>query len=91
MRTEQPQDKLTRREMLRLSAAGMAALQVPAPFAPAVTRVDTAHHFEPIPDERTFNLVPGSEAVPLIVRIQPGNEVAMRIQAGGDSIAGSNA
>jgi hypothetical protein len=37
MRTDQPQDKPTRREMLRLSAVGMAALQGTALFAPVVT------------------------------------------------------
>lgn len=34
--TDQPQDKLTRREMLRLSAAGMAALQGTGLFASVV-------------------------------------------------------
>jgi hypothetical protein len=48
-----------------------------------VISVEADHHFEPIPDERTFNLVPGFEAVPLIVRILPGNEVGLRIEAGG--------
>lgn len=46
-----------------------------------VISVDPANRFEPIPTERTFNLVPGFEAVPLIVRIQPGDEVRIRIEA----------
>ena len=33
--------------------------------------------------ERAFNLVPGFEAVPLIVAIQPGNDVGMRIETVG--------
>ena len=46
-----------------------------------VVSTDTANRFEPIPGDRTFNLVPGFEAVPLIVAIQPGIEVRVRIKA----------
>ncbi len=43
--------------------------------------VDAAHRFEPIPGERTFNLVPGFEAVPFIIEMQPGNQVSVRIES----------
>ena len=41
---------------------------------------NSAKGFEPIPQERTFNLVPGFEAVPLSVAIDPGTEVQVRIE-----------
>lgn len=71
--------------------ASPLSVRISKPKGLLIVSVDPDHHFEPIPNERTFNLVPGFEAVPLIVRIQPGNEVALRMQAGGDLIAGSNA
>jgi hypothetical protein len=37
--------------------------------------------FEAIPAIRTFNLVPGFECVPLVVPMQPGQEVTLRIEA----------
>lgn len=43
--------------------------------------VSTDAGFETIPAERTFNLVPGFECVPLSVVITPGKEVRMRFQA----------
>lgn len=48
-----------------------------------IVRVDPANRFEPIPNERTFNLIPGFEAVPLIVAIHPGDEVRVRIESDG--------
>jgi len=87
MRTEQPQDKLTPAEMLRLSAAGMAAFRGPALFAAAVTPAAAGSspataesqlnstllqtRCDALMDERTFNLVPGFEAVSWIVRFSP--------------------
>jgi len=37
--------------------------------------------FEAIPAERSFNLVPGFECVPLVVLMQPGREIMLRIEA----------
>jgi hypothetical protein len=42
---------------------------------------DASAGFEPIPNERTFNLVPGFEAVPLAIVLQPGQEVRVRLEA----------
>jgi hypothetical protein len=36
--------------------------------------------FAPIPKERTFNLVPGFEAIPLIVPMQPGQQIQIRLE-----------
>jgi len=43
--------------------------------------VDSAEGFDAVPKERTFNLVPGFECVPLTVKMQPGREVRVRIEA----------
>jgi hypothetical protein len=40
-----------------------------------------AASFEPLPAERTFNLVPGFEAVPLEIILDPGTEVRLRLEA----------
>jgi hypothetical protein len=37
--------------------------------------------FEAIPAIRSFNLVPGFECVPLVVPMQPGEEISLRIEA----------
>jgi hypothetical protein len=41
---------------------------------------DAAGGFEAVPKERTFNLVPGFEAVPLSIVLQPGKEVRVRLE-----------
>ena len=50
--------------------AGTLTLRTAAPAA-----------FEPIPAERTFNLVPGFEAVPLAIALTPGVDVRVRLEA----------
>jgi hypothetical protein len=40
---------------------------------------DAAEGFETVPKERTFNLVPGFEAIPLTVVLEPGKETRVRI------------
>jgi hypothetical protein len=37
--------------------------------------------FNPIPKERTFNLVPGFEAVPLTIAMQPGQQIQIHFEA----------
>jgi hypothetical protein len=37
--------------------------------------------FRPIPKERTFNLVPGFEAIPLTIPMQPGQEIHIQLEA----------
>jgi hypothetical protein len=44
-------------------------------------RTNAAYGFESVPKERTFNLVPGFEAVPLAVVLQEGKETWVRIEA----------
>ena len=40
---------------------------------------DAPHGFEPVPKERTFNLVPGFEAIPLVMVLEPGRDTRVRI------------
>jgi hypothetical protein len=44
-------------------------------------RTDAPAAFDPIPPERTFNLVPGFEAIPLQLLLEPGKEVRVRLEA----------
>ena len=37
--------------------------------------------FDPIPQQRTFNLVPGFECVPLTVPLSPGEEIRIQLEA----------
>ena len=41
---------------------------------------DGTEGFEAVPRERTFNLVPGFQAIPLAVAMEPGKEVRVRIE-----------
>jgi hypothetical protein len=43
-------------------------------------RTDASEGFEKVPQERTFNLVPGFEAIPLAVALQAGKETRVRIE-----------
>ena len=43
---------------------------------------DAPQGFEPIPPQRTFNLVPGFECVPLSVAMQTGQQVEIQLRSG---------
>ncbi|MDP9049795.1 MAG: hypothetical protein M3O31_03595 [Acidobacteriota bacterium] len=45
-----------------------------------MVRTDAARGFEAVPAERTFNLVPGFECVPISVLMESGKEVRLRIE-----------
>jgi hypothetical protein len=40
---------------------------------------DAPRGFEAVPNERTFNLVPGFEAIPLVMVLEPGRDTRVRI------------
>lgn len=44
-------------------------------------QTDAPAAFDPIPQERTFNLVPGFEAIPLQLVLESGKEVRMHLEA----------
>jgi hypothetical protein len=44
-------------------------------------RTTAAQGFASIPKERTFNLVPGFECVPIAITMQPGQQIQIRLEA----------
>jgi hypothetical protein len=46
-----------------------------------VVHTDAVQGFRPIREERTFNLVPGFECLPLIVNLKPGKQVTVVLEA----------
>ena len=46
-----------------------------------IVRTDAPNGFGAVPSERTFNLVPGFECLPLAVTLQPGREVRIELSA----------
>ncbi len=70
------------RESERVEQVSPQSVRISKPKDSLIVTIDPANRFEPIPSVRTFNLVPGFEAVPLIVAFQPGKEVRVRIETG---------
>jgi hypothetical protein len=56
-------------------------IQIAKPNGTLTVSTDAPHGFEPVPKERTFNLVPGFECVPLAIRMQPGREIRIQLAA----------
>jgi hypothetical protein len=44
-------------------------------------RTTASQGFNPVPKERTFNLVPGFEAVPLTIPMRPGEQIQIHLEA----------
>lgn len=65
----------------RVEQQNARTVRIVKPKGALLVHTDAAKGFEPIPGERTFNLVPGFEAVPLSVTIEPGAEVRVRIES----------
>ena len=57
------------------------AIKVTKPGGIVNVTINAKQDFATLPEERTFNLVPGFECVPLSVTLQPGEEVRVRIEA----------
>lgn len=64
----------------QVERSGPATVRITRPNGRLLIRTN-APAFEPIPAQRTFNLVPGFEAVPLAVRMRPGQAITLRIEA----------
>ncbi len=56
-------------------------IQIKKPKGTLTIRTDAAKGFSLLPAERTFNLVPGFEAIPITLPMQPGQEITIRIEA----------
>jgi hypothetical protein len=56
-------------------------IQITKPNGTLTIRTDASQGFETIPKERTFNLVPGFECVPLTITMHPGEEIQIHLEA----------
>ncbi len=59
----------------------LKTIQIKKPNGTLTIRTDAAKGFSPVPAERTFNLVPGFEAIPLTIPMQPNQEIQIRLEA----------
>jgi hypothetical protein len=55
-------------------------IQIKKPTGALIVSTDAAKGFSPVPAERTFNLVPGFEAIPITIPMQPNQEITIRIE-----------
>jgi len=56
-------------------------IQIKKPSGTLTIRTDATKGFSPIPAERTFNLVPGFETIPLTIPMQPGKPIEIFLEA----------
>ena len=64
-------------------------IQVVKPSGTLIVRTEAAQGFETLPAERTFNLVPGFECIPVMLTMQPGKEIHISLEArAGKALAG---
>ena len=64
-------------------------IQVAKPTGTLIVRTEAAQGFETLPATRTFNLVPGFECIPIVLRMQPGKEIRISLEARpGKALAG---
>jgi hypothetical protein len=60
--------------------ADAQTIHITKPSGVLVVRTDHPAGFDAVPKERTFNLVPGFECVPLTVSMSPGKEVRIQLE-----------
>jgi hypothetical protein len=56
-------------------------IRITKPNGTLTIHTDAPKGFEAIPTERTFNLVPGFEAIPLTITMQPGQQIQIHLEA----------
>jgi hypothetical protein len=56
-------------------------IRITKPGGVLTITTDRSNAFNPIPQQRTFNLVPGFECVPLILPLTPGREIRVQLEA----------
>jgi hypothetical protein len=56
-------------------------IRITKPQGILIVHTDAPEGFAPIPKERTFNLVPGFEAIPLTIAMQPGKQIQIHLEA----------
>jgi hypothetical protein len=55
-------------------------IRITKPTGTLIVHTDALQGFEAVPKERTFNLVPGFECVPLAITMQPGQEIQIHLE-----------
>jgi hypothetical protein len=55
-------------------------IRITKPNGTLTIRTTAPQRFEPIPKERTFNLVPGFECIPLTITMQPGQQIQIHLE-----------
>jgi hypothetical protein len=60
-------------------------IRIEKPRGALTIRANASKGFDPIPKERTFNLVPGFEAIPLTIPMQPGEQIQIHLEASPDN------
>jgi hypothetical protein len=55
-------------------------IRVMKPKGSLTLRTSAADGFEALPKERTFNLVPGFECLPVVVSMRPGEEISIQME-----------
>jgi hypothetical protein len=58
----------------------LRAVQITKRSGRLIVHTDAVDGFEPVLEERTFNLVPGFECIPLAITMQPGREIRIRLE-----------
>jgi hypothetical protein len=61
--------------------ANPKTIRIIKPRGTLIVSTDASHGFESVPKERTFNLVPGFECVPLTITMQPGQDIHIQLEA----------
>jgi hypothetical protein len=56
-------------------------IRIAKPKGILTIRTNATQGFSPIPKERTFNLVPGFEAIPITIPMQPGEQIQIHLEA----------
>ena len=56
-------------------------IRITKPNGTLIVSTNSPQGFNPIPKERTFNLVPGFEAIPLTIPMQPNQPIQIQIEA----------
>ncbi len=57
-------------------------IRITKPNGTLTIRTDAPQGFDALPKERTFNLVPGFEAIPITITMQPNHEIRLTLESG---------
>ncbi|HEY6375541.1 MAG TPA: hypothetical protein VIX90_08445 [Edaphobacter sp.] len=64
-----------------IDSSDSKTIRITKPARVLIVRTDAPKGFDPIPKERTFNLVPGFECIPLAITMQPGKPIRIQLES----------